>query len=430
MKQATASVPAISHKKFASLALLASLSSLITYAGPALVTTLMYSRDADVLTVAYGNFTQARALALITCIGISIATLRGAILARKRNAGAVKNNTATMVIPAAITATTLTLVLMSATYTPTTAGDPSVHWALWLASIPAVVMTPAVAWVSAQLQAQNMDKTLLRVTAIRVAIITAATVGVVASQFSSTATALSVGILTSLGSAWTLASLWRACPDAAKVGVHPLWGTWPGAGGWATAWSDFGRSLLAITDILPVILMLTVLGGVSSLGDVRDAATVQVAMSFVRLTVVPIKQTGLVAGRLVLQSGAAASTLWKLFWLPATVGFIYVLFSILQQVVSPQGEVSLLFSLLLCGQILCDSVSLYFTSSYKVLRNPGFAKWVYIGIFMGVAIPALLLLGAWGKTSPEQLWSVMFVSRIALLGGVVTCMARSRHGSS
>lgn len=423
----TASGFPLLHKKYASLAMAASLATILTYASAALVTTVIQVHESDHLTVAYGNFVQARTLAMVGCVGISIMTLRTAILATKQKRDFDPASTSIMIFPAVISSVLCAVLLMFATFTSAAANDPAIHWLLWLTSLPAVVVTPATLWLTALFQSRNQDRGLVRITATRLVVTTTLSVGVILAPLSTAVTAAAIGVLSSAGSVWTLWSLRRACPVPVPGWPELVVGSGLANGQWRAAWAKFGGSLVAISDVLPVIVMLTILGAVSAQGDVAEAAVVQVAMSYVRLTVVPLKQAGSVAGRLVLQAGVSRSTLTKLYWLPASLAGVFVV----SFCVAGAGiAASPLFVAFLCGQVVCDSITLYETSAFKVLQDPGFGRWIYLGVIVGLAIPAVLAAGFLGYTSPSQLWSVMLASRVLLLLGITWLIFRPRSMQS
>lgn len=418
------------HKKFAALALAASLTTFLTYASAALVTTLMQVYESHELTVAFGNFTQARTLSLVGCVGIAIATLRSAVVAQKKNKPFDPTVTSAMILPAVVTSLVVAIAVMCGTYTAASDQNPWVHWVLWLSAMPALVLTPATAWMTALFQSQNLDRVLLRITAARLFVTTSLSVGVVLLPLPGVWTAGSVGFLSSCGTAWTLWSLWQRCPQELPPGYNVVFGRIAPRGQRRAAWKSFAASLVAISDVLPVIVLLTLLGFVASLGDVREAATVHVVMSLVRLTVVPLKQTGSIAGRMALQQGGESGFVWGLFWLPGAMGVVFVAAMGVAFMAGAGFAESRVLMLLVCGQVAVDAVTLFLTSAYKVLQGPGFARWVYLVVIVGGAMPTLVVFASLGWTSPEALWSVMFVSRVLLFLGVGLLVGRSARVST
>ncbi|MFD1847486.1 hypothetical protein [Arthrobacter flavus] len=418
-------------KKFLTLGSLAAATTLIPGLRAFVLLVLVQAAYGSAAAVTLGVSVQLLGITLVSVVGLSITTVFRVKRSKSpESARAVAVDTGSLAFAGASVVVTVAIVLGALIPLVLHEIDHVQFLSYWYISILSLVTYVFTAWQTGLLQAKNADSHGFRITAV-------------------TSLASVVGAFTITQ---TIESPWQALPLIAFLNfsfdlcalylrtrsVRSVWGSTTD-GLWNAAIQTFLANAPATFKKLPgvaratldgLILMFVffIAGLVASWQDAGIGAAVLAVIAFMRTLVLPLKQFGMVAGRLNLTSGDSKPTS-----MPRMLGIVTLLLTagamilvVLYQLdVFPPGVSALLIALII-AQLALEPISGFLFASMKIMVRPDFAMKPLYFISLLFTIPALLIIGFTGYSSAEAVWAVLLLARVAFSFSVLVLYRRAR----
>ena len=208
------------------------------------------------------------------------------------------------------------------------------------------------------------------------------------------------------------------CP----VRIFPSWGI-------SNLGKEVSLRLAAGADGLVYMTIFLLATTVATRSSVTSGAAVAIAVAVMRLLIIPIKQLGLVGGRLIAQ-GAFESPRTGLRTIRVTASFaciVAALFVLTWGAVP--GDMPMSLAVLLAVQLLIEPVAGVQFAVLKVAVGPE-AGVALLLICYWIAAPALLIGAALlGLDEPWMIWIVLLAVRLAFAAGVAQITKREMLGT-
>lgn len=181
-------------------------------------------------------------------------------------------------------------------------------------------------------------------------------------------------------------------------------------------------------DGLVLMTVFTVAGTVAAANGPRDGAVVVLVVALMRAVVIPLKQFGLVGGRLIAQAGGTlADDRVRFFQLTAIATGILVSIAasllVVRAIATPLSLIPWMIISMMALQLCMEPVTGFGFGAQKVLTSPTFGLRSLVVISLGLTIPALLTLWLLGWGSAESIWAVVFLGRLIFFSSLVMRLA-------
>lgn len=287
--------------------------------------------------------------------------------------------------------------------------------------LPAVAATPAVAWCLGAMQLANRDGVNL-----------AWSIATAAASLAAAAVAWAARLdpaagLALIGGAWslaTLASVWDrvrrtrelerdAAPDARSAEGRPRVA-------WRSLASALGGSALGAADGIILMAAFILIVEAARGRSAEAAVAVLFAINVARLFVLPLKQFGMVGGRMLAGADPSDRPAFSRAFLSVVLGIMAgaaVLVVALVAVGGAPSSVSLALAGLVAAQLLVEPFASYRSAVRKVLEGPA-ASLAPLAATAAAAVGAVLLLsgplaGAGAALGAEAIWVIWALGRLA-----------------
>lgn len=144
-------------------------------------------------------------------------------------------------------------------------------------------------------------------------------------------------------------------------------------------------------------------------------ADIAAAVAVMRLIIIPVKQLGLVGGRMSLSTPDELSllTVAKATIAPCAIAAA----ALLAWATSTLGTLPLTLCLLLALQLLLEPFAGVLFAAVKVAQGPARGTWLLIGLYVLAVIPILAALGVAGLGAPVLIWAVLLTARALFAAG-------------
>ncbi|MBH0023925.1 hypothetical protein [Salinibacterium sp. SWN248] len=187
-------------------------------------------------------------------------------------------------------------------------------------------------------------------------------------------------------------------------------------------------------DGLVLMTVFTVAGTVAAASGPRDGAVVVLVVALMRAVVIPLKQFGLVGGRLIAQAGGTlADDRARFLQLTAIATGILVSIAasllVVRAIATPLSLIPWMIVSMMALQLCMEPVTGFGFGAQKVLTSPTFGLKSLVVISLGLTIPALLTLWLLGLGSAESIWAVVFLGRLVFFSSLVIRLANLSSAS-
>ena len=296
--------------------------------------------------------------------------------------------------------------------------DAALFGAFWFSSIGSLVIMPFGASLSGAFQAKNRDleNLLLGIGVTVVQLGAAVAVGLIgASPF---VAVLTVGLT---GFACDLAALLyrsmfldRSRGRALRLmsaGIREFF---------ASPWSglrQFPDRTKGALDGLVLMTVFTVAGTVATQNSARDGAIVVTVVAILRAFVIPLKQYGMVGGRLIKQRESVGQDAVRSFRVLTLVSLAILAAVALSLVVLKAStdaisSIPWLILLLMVGQLCLEPITGFGFAAQKILSAPAFGLRTLAIISLCGTIPVLIILPFIQQSTAENVWLTVFGARL------------------
>ncbi|WP_228474370.1 hypothetical protein, partial [Streptomyces calidiresistens] len=183
------------------------------------------------------------------------------------------------------------------------------------------------------------------------------------------------------------------------------------------------------TDALVMMSSFMVVMLVAHRDGAATAAVTAVLVNVVRTLVVPLKQFGIVGGRLAAAADdpGGIDRRLRLFAgcvtaLLAPLGLLLLIFPAApgwltgEALAHPDAETAIR---LVGLQLLVEGVAGFGSSALKIVVSPGASLPHLMAVMYGFAVPAVVVLSLAGRLSLVSLWAVMLSARLVFVGCVL-----------
>lgn len=374
--------------------------------------------------VLLGLSAQLLGLALVAAVGVTVATLHRLKRAGVAQAHDVLRDTGAAAITGGVVAILASVALGVVVPLLISIENVAGFAVFWIACSLSLGFTVGSAWLTGVLQAGDRDRVNLgaNIVGTTIAVAGAALAIAIVTDPWACLIAIAIAGLLADGMAWLLriASA-RASWTAVELIGDPL----------AAALQDPLKHLRALpqmavgaVDGLIMMTTLLVAGAVAaSTGPAGGAAILTVA-ALMRSLILPLKQLGMVAGRLCVSNGEPELRLLRSFTLVVSAALAIAAVALVAAVLlgAFPPEVTPLLAVLLALQLLVEPVAGFLFAAFKIIDRPSFGAARMAGVYFGLAIPILLLLGVLDMATPVWVWTVLLAARtgfgLTLLPGV------------
>ncbi|MDB1086758.1 hypothetical protein PJ985_04155 [Streptomyces sp. ACA25] len=309
--------------------------------------------------------------------------------------------------------------------------------AYW-ARVPGMLFVPMSAVLSGLLVLEGRQRVQLRIAGENLLLVTVAAVTLSRFSLSPEAVLIAVGLIGVALDGFTFFRLWlrlgtsrTRLRTALRAGRRQL----------CTAPRVHLRRLpsLAAGTMDGLVMMSSFLVIVLAANQVSAATAAVTAMlvNVARTLIVPLKQFGIVGGRLARSAEAPEGTEQRLRLYTTCVTLLLAPFAVVlllfPSVVSglaggafahPDAETVIR---LLGAQLLFEGITGFGASALKILLSPGASLPYLAAVMYGLVVPLILALAVTGHLTLILLWTVMLGGRIAFAAAVVRLWLRRRE---
>lgn len=315
--------------------------------------------------------------------------------------------------------------------------EPALFLAFWFTSLGSLALMPYGATLSGAFQARNRDleNLILSVAATVLQLAIAVLAGVLgASPVVAVVAAGAAGVASDLLAlayrTWVLDETRGGMLAVIRTGMREF-GANP-----LNSLRELPRYSKGALDGLVLMTVFTIAGTVAAGHSARDGAIVVMVVAVLRAIVIPMKQFGLVGGRLIRQSGDASDSFRRLRSLTGVVLLMLVcaamLLLILRAATPALDSIPWLIIGLMAAQLALEPVTGFVFAVQKVLIDPAIGLKALVIISFAVTIPALVVVMVLQAGTAELVWSIVFAARVifAFALGLETSVLRRRTAVS
>jgi len=419
-------------KEFLKLGSLAAAATFLPGLRASLLLILVGAAYGSTAATTLGLSAQFLALTIVAVVGLSITTL---FRIRRMGAGDKVSDIAVNSGSTAFAGALLIVIvaIISGALIPIVLSDIDAKQFLpyWYISIVSLVAVIFSSWQTGLLQARNADSKVLKIGLISAAASVGSAVVIVQALADDPVLALSlIAISNALIDVITLVSRSRAVGVVWGVELDGTWGR-----AFKIFWSHKVKAMRTLPEVAKatadgLILMMVFLtaGLVATWHDVEAGAAVLTAVALMRSLVLPLKQFGMVGGRLAVGAGPEKALLLRSMTMVVSAILLAgagVLVALKVLMILPP-TISTTLVVLLALQLLLEPVTGFLFASMKIIHKPDFAMVQLFRISILFTIPGLVVLAVLGLVTPELVWTVLLSARVIF--AIVVVLAVKKIG--
>ena len=417
-------------KEFLKLGFLAAAASFIPGARASILILLVGDAYGNEAAATLGLSAQFLAITLVAVVGLSISTVfKFKTLTPPRTVSDVAQESGSIAFAGA-TLVFLVAILGGALIPLMSAGIVIAQFApYWYISIISLLAAVFSSWQAGLLQARNADSRLFQINSVSAAV--AVGLAVVITIFVPDEASLALACIAITNAVVDVVAL-----VSRSKAVRTVWGT-ELAGLWKQSCRIFWSAKRITFQKLPavskatadgLILMLVFLtaGLVATRSDVGAGAAVLMAVALMRSLVLPLKQLGLVGGRLAMTAGRNRIHAVRpmILFVAALMALGAAALIVLKLLSLLPSHISMTLVYLLALQLLMEPITGFLFAAMKIMYKPDFAMKALLSISGLFTIPCILLLSLLDRATPELIWAVLLAARTVFGITVVNAVRR------
>ncbi len=398
----------------------AALSAFIPSVRPALILAIFMAFYGDEVQATVGLTASYFGIAFVVTAGFTVA----AVFALAKHVSSPVSDCGPILVgefrvgSAAAVVLSVLAVIAGLLLPPIIGVEAALFYAFWFTSIGSLLIMPFGATLSGTFQARNRDleNLLLSVGATLIQLGAALAVGLAgASPLHAVLTVGLTGFACDL-----LALLYRSVFLDRSHGLGArlvLAGIREFLAKPLLAVRQFPDRTKGALDGLILMTVFTVAGTVATQNSARDGAIVVTVVAILRSFVIPLKQYGLVGGRLIRQREALGEDAVRNFRVLALISFAILAatalsFVVLRASTTAFSSIPWLIVLLMVAQLCAEPITGFGFAAHKILSAPSFGVKALAIISFCVTIPVLLVLPSINVATAEVIWLAVFGSRV------------------
>ncbi|MBH0083255.1 hypothetical protein [Salinibacterium sp. SWN167] len=299
----------------------------------------------------------------------------------------------------------------------------------WFASLTSLILLPFSATLSGIFQAQNRDGENLVLTLAAAGVLVFAAAGLAFTNVSPQVFVVGLGMTSSAVSVANVLYRTRRVTPIYSFTLRQLTFGWVLDGAFIrSALRALPGRVRGALDGVILMTVFSVAATIAARNSAADGAIVLAVVAILRMIVIPLKQYGLVGGRLIRQRSKSNAEKNRLLWRLIAVTSVCLLVCSVVLVglgaFTPYlGAIPTVVIAAMAFQLLLEPITGFALGAQKVLDSPGFGLGSLAVISVGLTLPALFLISFWGEATAEAVWltvvSARFIYFLVLLARVV-----------